>query len=239
MRMLMPSHDVVRDDEISLRNRMVRIMQQVATQGLARSSDGNLSARLTSKRYLITPSGIYKPDLEADDLIVIDENGQVVAGRPGLQPTSEIALHLEVYQRRPEIGAVLHAHPPCATALTIVGIPFPMDFIPEAWLGLGEVVIAPYATPGTRELALSVREAIRHSNVVLLSHHGSLTIGRTLPETLMLLERVEHTARTYLLAQAVGQPQPLPAERLAELRRLREQTAAPEAAAGSSASSNL
>lgn len=215
------------ENEVSLRRTVARVMRRLAAQELVRSSDGNISLRLAPGRYLATPSGVYKAALTADDLIVVDENGRLVAGRPGLTPTSEILMHLEAYRQRPDIGAVLHAHPPYATALTIAEIPFPMNFIPEAWLALGEVPTAPYATPGTAELALSIRGLIRQSNSVLLSHHGSLTVGRTLEEALIALERLEHTARTYLLAQAIGQPQPLSGESLAELKRLRQRLVGP------------
>ncbi len=212
----------------ALRRELIRVQRIVTDQGLACSSDGNLSVRLGEDRFLITPSGLHKMSMDADDLIVVDGEGRIVEGKTGLSPTSEVLMHREAYRERPDINAVLHAHPPCATALTIAEIPFPMDLIPEALIGLGSVPVAPYATPGTEALAHSIRGLLRDANAILLSHHGSLTVGRTLEEALIALERMEHTARTYFLAKATGGIHPLPAEEIVRLRetgrRWREKT---------------
>ena len=128
-------------------------------------------------------------------------------------------MHLEAYRQRPDINAVLHAHPPYATALTIAGIPFPTNLLPEVLIALGDVPTVPYATPGTPALAESIRAPIQAHNTVLLSNHGSISVGRTLEEALIALERLEHTAYTYHLARELGDPIPLPDD---ELKRLRE-----------------
>ena len=206
--------------EERLRQEIVRVTQITAERGLLSSSDGNLSARLDAERVLITPSGVYKATLEPQDLIVIDMQGDVLEARAGLRPTSETRMHLEVYHQRPDVDAVLHAHPLYATALTIAAIPFPLDVIPEALLGLGDVPTAPYATPGTPDLALSIRDLIQSHNNVLLSHHGSLTVGKTLEEALIALERLEHTARAFFIAQTLGAVVRLPQEELARLRAM-------------------
>jgi len=211
----------MKEYETNLRREIIRVTRIVSAQGLSRSSDGNISGRLDDKRFLITPSGLYKMTMTPEDLVIVDREGRALEARPGLRPTSEILMHLEVYRQRPEINAVLHAHPPYATALTIVGIPLPIDILPEVLATLGEVPTAPYATPGTEELALSIREPIREHNAVLLSHHGSLTVGKTLEEALIALERIEHAARTYYLARTLGRVRPLPPEEIAKLRSLR------------------
>ncbi|MGB7539647.1 MAG: class II aldolase/adducin family protein [Anaerolineales bacterium] len=207
-------------DTQQLRREIIRVVRIVTDQGLVCSSDGNISVRLGEDRFLITPSGLHKMSLREDDLIVVDGKGQTVEGKPGLTPTSEVLMHLEAYRERPDIHAVLHAHPPRATALTIAGIPFPLDLIPEALIGLGSVPVAPYATPGTVELAHSIRGLLQDTNSILLSHHGSLTVGATLEEALVALERLEHTAHTYFLAKAAGAIHPLPADGLARLREI-------------------
>lgn len=205
-------------DTQQLRREIIRVLYLVTDQGLACSSDGNLSVRMGEDRFLITPSGLHKMSMGEEDLIVVDGKGQVIEGKPGLSPTSEVPMHMEAYRERSDINAVLHAHPPCATALTIAEIPFPMDLIPEALIGLGSVPTAPYATPGTEELAHSIRGLLRDTNSILLSHHGSLTVGRTLEEALIALERMEHTAHTFFLAKAAGAIHPLPAEEMVRLR---------------------
>ena len=209
-----------KENEFKLRQEIIQVTRIVAEQGLIRSSDGNTSVRLDDERFLITPSGLYKMTMEPDDLIIIDWKGQMVKGRPGLHPTSETQMHLEAYRQRPDVNAVLHAHPSYATALTIAEIPFPVNLIPEVLLTLGDVPTASYATPGTEELALSISDLIREHDGVLLSHHGSLTVGKTLEEALIALERIEHTARTFFLARALGAMNFLPSDEVAKLRQI-------------------
>ena len=207
-------------NEYRLRQEIIRVTRIVANQGLIRSSDGNISVRLNEDRFLVTPSGLYKMSMEPDDPIVVDESGKVIEGKPGLKPTSEVGMHLEAYRQRPDINAVLHAHPPYATALTIAGIPFPTDILPEVLIALGDVPTAPYATPGTRSLAESIQEPIKNHNAVLLSNHGSITVGKTLEEALIALERLEHAAYTFHLAQELGGLNPIPKDELARLREI-------------------
>jgi len=207
-------------NEYRSRQEIIRVTRIVANQGLIRSSDGNISVRLDDSRYLVTPSGLYKMSMEPDDPIVVDRNGVVLEGKSGLRPTSEVGMHLEVYRQRPDINAVLHAHPPYATALTIAGIPFPTHLLPEVLIALGDVPTAPYATPGSPALAESIQVPIKEHNMVLLSNHGSISIGRSLEETLIALERLEHAAYTYHLARALGNLNPLPDDELTRLREI-------------------
>ncbi|MCP4142577.1 MAG: class II aldolase/adducin family protein [Chloroflexi bacterium] len=209
-------------NEYQLRQEIIRVTRIVANQGLIRSSDGNLSVRLDENRILMTPSGLYKMSMEPDDPIVVNEQGEVLIGKPGLKPTSEINMHLEAFRQRPDINAVLHAHPPYATALTIAGLPFPTDYLPEVLIALGDVPVANYGTPGTPALAESIQKFIKDHNAIILSHHGSLTVGETLEEALIGLERLEHAAYTYSLAHNLSQPVPLSEEELTHLREVGE-----------------
>jgi L-fuculose-phosphate aldolase len=161
---------------------------------------------------------VHKSSMKLEDLIVMDMDGKVVLGRDSLHPTSETPMHLEVYNQRPDIHAVIHAHPPFSTALSISGKPFPVEYIPEVMIALGDVPTAAYATPGTQEMADSIHELILTHNCLLLSHHGSLTVGSTLEEALIALERMECAAYTLWISQAFGPPIPLSPERLEVLR---------------------
>ena len=210
-------------NEYQLRKEMIRVTRIVANQGLIRSSDGNLSARLDESRFLMTPSGLYKMSMEPDDPIVVNENGEVLNGKPGLKPTSEINMHLEAFRQRPDVNAVLHAHPPYATALTIAGLPFPTNYLPEVLIALGDVPVAQYGTPGTPALAESIQEFIKDHNAIILSHHGSITVGKSLEEALIALERLEHAAYTYYLAHNLSTPVPLPDKELDDLRAIGNQ----------------
>ncbi len=207
-------------NEYRLRLEIIRVTRIVANQGLIRSSDGNISIRLGDDRFLVTSSGLYKMAMEPDDPIIVNQLGDVLEGKTGLRPTSEVYMHLEAYNQRPDINAVLHAHPPYATALTIAGIPFPTNLLPEVLLALGDVPTTPYATPGTQSLAESIRGPIKNHNSVLLSNHGTLSVGKTLEEALIALERLEHAAYTYHLARQLGELNPLPDAELAHIREL-------------------
>jgi|SRR5690606_11468311 len=215
--MTINSNAAQRWSEAELREEIVRITRIVADQRLARSSDGNISVRLAEGRFLITPRSVYKMRLRPEDLVVVDADGNLLEGRDGMGPTSEVAMHMEVYRQRPDVNAVLHAHPPYATALTLVGLPFPTNYLPEVMIALGPVPTAPYARPQTMALADSIRDLIREHNNVLLSHHGSISVGPNLEKALIDLERMEHTAYTYFLSRSLGEPIPLPEEEVAGL----------------------
>ena len=211
---------MINENELDLRNELIRVNRILTERGLIRSSDGNISARLNHDSLLVTPSGVYKSALRPEDLIKIDTAGNVQAAKASLHPTSETLMHLEVYRQRPEINAVIHAHPPFGTALTIAGKPFPVEYIPEVLIALGDVPTAAYATPGTQSLADSIHDLILSHDCILLSHHGSLTLGHNLEEALIAVERMEHAAYTLWICQAFGAPIPLPPKELENLRRM-------------------
>ncbi len=213
-----------RATEHELRQEMVRIGRLMWERGLVAATDGNLSARLGSDRLLVTASGLSKGFLSTDDLVVIRLDGEPVSfyrGR-GLRASSEISMHLEVYRQRPDVHAVVHAHPPLATAFSIAGVSLARCVIPEVIVTLGGIPTAEYATPGTLEVPESIRLAIRDHDALILAHHGSLTVGSTLWQAYLRLEKVEHTAQITLTAQQLGQVRTLSSpdvEKLAEKRR--------------------
>jgi L-fuculose-phosphate aldolase len=207
-----------------LRQEMVRIGHLIWERGYVAATDGNLSARLGSDRLLVTPSGVSKGFLSADELIVIDLDGRplpLVRGR-GQQPSSEILMHLEVYRQRADVQAVVHAHPPVATAFSIAGVSLARCVLPEVIMTLGGIPTTDYATPGTMEVPDSIRQAICDYDAIIMAHHGGLTVGRTLWEAYLRLEKVEHTAQITLAAQQLGRVNtlsPQAVERLASRRR--------------------
>ena len=204
------------------RKEIVYTNQVCVDSGLIRSSDGNISIRLDDDRFLVTPAGLYKRRLKSKQLLVVNHQGKIIKGKGDLKPSSELLMHLEAYRQRGDIGAVLHAHPPYSTALTIAGIPFPTSIVPEIPVLLGEVATAPYATPGTQELALSISDLIKDHDSILLSNHGSLTVGKTLEGALLALERMELAAQTYYLAINLGKVNPLPEAEVKHLKAIGE-----------------
>jgi len=207
--------------ERKFRKQIVYTNRVCVDNGLIRSSDGNISIRLDADRFLITPSGLYKRCLKRKQILVVDGKGQLIHGKGSLEPSSELLMHLEAYRQREDIGAVLHAHPSYSTALTVAGIPFPEDIVPEVLALLGEVPTAQYAVPGTQDLAHSIREPIKSHDAVLLSNHGSLTVGKTLEQALIALERMEFAAQIYYLAYNLGKVNPLPEAEINRLKSLR------------------
>jgi L-fuculose-phosphate aldolase len=215
---------VKRMGEHELRREMVRVGRIMWERGYVAATDGNLSARLGADRLLVTGSGVSKGFLRDEDLVVIRMDGEPVSAYRGRrqQASSEISMHLEVYRQRPDVEAVVHAHPPVATAFSIAGVSLARCVIPEVIVTLGAIPTAAYAMPGTLEVPASIREAIQEYDAIILAHHGSLTAGHSLWEAYLRLEKVEHTAEITLAAQQLGQVRTLPpeaVEKLAEKRR--------------------
>ena len=205
--------------ERQFRKQIVYTNRICVENSLIRSSDGNISIRLDTDRFLITPSGLYKRRLKRGQILIVNSKGELIHGKGDLKPSSERLMHMEAYRQREDIGALLHAHPPYSTALTLAGIPFPENIVPEILALLGEVATAHYAVPGTQDLAKSISEPIKTHDAILLSNHGSLTVGRTLEQALIALERMEFAAQLYYLANNLGKIIPLPE---AEIKRLRD-----------------
>jgi L-fuculose-phosphate aldolase len=207
--------------EKQIRKQIAYTNRVCVESGLIRSSDGNISVRMNADRILVTPSGLYKRRLKPGQILVVDRSGALVRGEGQLKPSSELLMHLEVYEQREDIHTVLHAHPPYATALTIAGIPFPVNIVPEVITLVGEVATVPYATPGTRELAESISQPIKTHDAILLSNHGSLTVAATLDQALITLERIELAAQIYYLAANLGNINLLPEEEISRLMKMK------------------
>lgn len=210
--------------ERDLRLAILEVGRLCYSQGLMPANNGNISARMGEDRIVITPSTLSKGRMELDDLLVIDLDGRVLKAdsRKRRRISSETPMHLEAYRQRSDIRAVIHAHPAHATALTVAGIPFPDDVLPELLEGLGPVPTTDFATPSSDENAFSIRGHIAAHDAVLIRNHGAITVGRDLEEALVNLERVEHVARVITLALGLGDIQRLPPgmiEKLHDLRR--------------------
>lgn len=158
----------------------------------------------------MTPSGVNKGYLAPADLVVVDLAGAKVRGRG--RPSTELRMHLAAYAARPDAGAVVHAHPLTAVALTVAGRPAPNDLVPEASVVLGEVAIAAFATPGTEEVPRSISPLLARHDVVILERHGALALGATLFQAFDRIETLERVARVALLARLAGSCEPLPRE---------------------------
>ena len=166
------------------------------------STDGNISVRLDSRRVLTSPTGMSKGMMSPDDLVITDLQGRKVAGRR--EASSELAMHLLIYNRRPEVHAVVHAHPPAATAHAAAGIPLNKALLSELIIALGCIPVAQYGTPGTQELSDALEPLVQHNDAILLANHGVVTCGPDLLTAFFRMETVEHFAQVTLMTELLG-----------------------------------
>jgi L-fuculose-phosphate aldolase len=190
--------------------RMALCCRQLAARGLIAGRDGNLSVRIGPQRVLVTPSGHIKALLTAADMVEVDLAGKPRA-RGRRKPTSELDLHLRILRHRPDVQAIVHAHPPTATGFAVAGQEIPDNLLPELIFVVGPVPLVPYGKSGTPELGERVVPFLDDTrcNALLLANHGAVTMGTTLDEAWIRMESLEHSARIIAAAQRIGQPQPL------------------------------
>jgi L-fuculose-phosphate aldolase len=198
---------------------IVRCCRRLWEAGLIAGADGNVSVRLGPDRLLVTPRGLHKAELTPRDLVEVTLTGD--RRRGSRQATTELDLHLRAYRRRGDCGAVVHAHPPIATAFAVAGEPMPADVLPELIVYLGEVPVAPYATTGTPALGDVVEPLFSRHVAVLLANHGAVTWGPDLATARIRMERLEHSARILLAARLLGRTNRLSPDQIDVLERLR------------------
>src|SRR5215204_6147129 len=183
------SNGTNRISEWKLKEQMCDIGRRIWQKGFCAGNEGNHSYRLSADRVLCTPTGISKGNLKPDDLCVVDMEGKQVSGKR--KRTSEILMHLTIYKNRPDVKAVIHSHPPHATAFAVAGVDLPTCIHPEAEVFLGVVPTAKYVTPGDTRLGESLLPYVKDSNTILLQNHGSVTFATTLEEAYYKLEIVD------------------------------------------------
>ncbi len=207
------------NSEEHARAAIVEIGRRLHAREFVASNDGNVSVRLDADRLLTTPTGVSKGFMTPDMLVVTDFEGRKLAG--GRNPSSELLMHLAVYRHRPEVNAVVHAHPPVATGFAVAGIELNRAVLAEVVTTLGSIPIADYGTPSTHELADAVERHIATHDGLLLANHGALTVSRDLMSAYYKMETVEHFARISLVARLLGGERLLSREEVARLQSLR------------------
>jgi len=204
---VIPPRRVILPAERKFREEIVRYGRMLHERGFVAAMDGNLSVRLKHDRILVTPTCVSKGAMRPGDMVVVDCEGRHVAGRRHV--TSEIGMHLLVYNRRPDVQAIVHAHPPTATGFAAAGIPLTEPLVCEVVMGLGCIPLARYGTPGTSELAQTLEPYVDSYDAILMSNHGVVTYGDTLEHAYMKMETVEHFAQIALVTHLLGRQQPL------------------------------
>src|SRR5690349_17519428 len=208
-----------RVSEWKLKEQMCDIGRRIWLKGFCAGNEGNHSYRIGENRILCTPTGISKGNLKPDDLCVVDMEGKQVGG--SRKRTSEILLHLAIYKARADVKAVIHSHPPHATAFAVAGVDLPTCIHPEAEVFLGAVKTAKYVTPGDTRLGESILPYVKECNTVLLQSHGVVTYSPDLEQAYYQLEIVDAYARILLLAKQVGSIRPLDGAEMKELLELK------------------
>jgi L-fuculose-phosphate aldolase len=200
------------------RDQIVEICRRMYARRLVSGGQGNVSVRLDPESILITPSGVNKGFIQADDLVVADMDGRPVD--PGRVVSSEVKVHLAAYRRRPDCAAVVHAHPMASVALTLAGVSLEPVYLPESVITLGIVPTGTYATPSSAELADGVDRLAGDHNVIMMERHGAVCLGSDLSVAYDRLESLEHNAMIVLMASMLGSPGPLPAGEIEKLRAI-------------------
>src|SRR5438876_2249921 len=205
--------------ESSLRADIVDIGRRLYARGYTALIVGNISVRLGGDRLRMTPKSVCKGFMTPEMMCVTDLDGRKLQGER--DPSSEMLMHLEVYRQRPDVHAVVHAHPPIATGFAVAGIPLDRAVLAEVLTTLGSVPIAAYATPSTRELPEAVRKYIRAHDGMLLANHGALTVGGDLYSAYYKMETIEHFAKISLVARLLGRENLIAREEVDRLQGLR------------------
>jgi L-fuculose-phosphate aldolase len=205
--------------ESSLRADIVEIGRRMYARGYTASNDGNISVRLGADRLLMTPKSVCKGFMTPDMMCITDLEGRKLQG--DRDPSSEMLMHLEVYRQRPDVQAVVHAHPPTATGFAVAGIPLDRAVLAEVLTTLGSIPIADYATPSTKALPEAVRKYIKAHDGMLLANHGALTVGADLYGAYYKMETIEHFAKISLVARLLGRENLLSREEVMRLQELR------------------
>ena len=188
--------------EDKLRAEIARFCHLIYEKSYVASTDGNVSVRLPDGHIMCTPTICNKGFVKPEDMVIIDSKGQRVKGER--KASSEIAMHILIYEMRRDINAVVHAHPQCATAYAAAGIPLNKALISEVVLALGCIPLTQYGTPGTPELSDQLRPFIKDFDALLMSNHGVVTYGANLEEAFNRMDTVEHFAKISIYTKILG-----------------------------------
>ncbi len=203
-----------------IKKEICEVGHKLWAKGFVAANDGNISVKVNDHEYYCTPTGVSKGDLTPDMIIKVDENGKKLEGK--LNPSSEIKMHMRVYRERPDVTAVVHAHPPVATAFTVADIDLDQYILPEAVLTIGNVPTCDYGTPSTMEIPDSLDPYLQNHDAFLLRNHGALTVGCNLTKAFFVMEEVEFNALICKYAMDLGAVHEISSEQLKKLMDLRK-----------------
>lgn len=207
--------------EYEVRKQICEIGKRVYSNGFVAANDGNISVRISENEVIATPTGVSKGYMTPDMLCKVNMKGEVISANGNYKPSSEIKMHLRVYEQRPDVKSVVHAHPPYATSFAIAGIPLNKPIMPEAVIALGCVPIAEYGTPSTTEIPDAVEKYLQSYDAVLLENHGALSYGADLITAYFKMESLEFYAKLTYYSTMLGGPKELNNKQVEQLYQLR------------------
>ncbi|MBE6595853.1 MAG: class II aldolase/adducin family protein [Ruminococcaceae bacterium] len=205
-----------------LKEQICDVCRKMWQQGWVAANDGNVSVKLDDGTFLATPTGVSKSFITPDKLVRIDGEGKVLEGAPGYKPSSEIKMHLRCYRERPDVGAVVHAHPPTATGFAVAGKSMDKYSMIETVIAIGSIPLTPYGTPSTDEVPEAITPYLAEHDVMLLQNHGALTVGCDLITAYYRMETLELFAKISLVAELLGGAKEIPMPEIEKLLYLRE-----------------
>jgi L-fuculose-phosphate aldolase len=207
--------------EYEIKKEICEIGRRIYDKGMVAANDGNISVKINDNEFLCTPTGVSKGFMTPDYICKVDKKGNVIQASGNFKPSSEIKMHMRVYEERPDVMSVVHAHPMYGTGFAIAGIPLTQPIMPEAIIALGEVPIAAYGTPSTMEIPDAISKYLQTYDAILLENHGALTYSDSLLAAYHKMESLEFYAQLLFISKQLGGPKELPdyeVEKLCDLR---------------------
>ena len=210
-----------------IKKQLCDIGRRIYQNGFVAANDGNFSVKISENEFYCTPTGVSKGYMTPDMILKVDGRGNMLEPNAKYKPSSEFKMHLRVYQERPDVTAVVHAHPPVATAHAVCGMPLDSMIMPEVIIFLGEVPLTKYGTPSTMEIPEAISDALKDHDAVLLENHGALSVGVDLTQAYFRMETLEYWAKVSLYAKQLGGAQELTCEQIERLIEIRKQMKLP------------
>lgn len=204
-------------NEMTIREEICEIGRRMYGRRMVAANDGNISVRLSDDTVLCTPTGVSKGFMKPEQLCKTDLSGKVLEAAEGFGPSSEVKMHLRVYQKRPDIKAVVHAHPIFATSFAVMGRSLETPIMPEVIVNFGKIPLAPYGTPSTAEIPDAIEPYLADYQAILLESHGALTWAQDLLSAYMKMESVEFYAELLYRTTQLGGPRELDVGKLKRL----------------------
>lgn len=214
-------------NEFELKKLICEIGKRIYDRNMVAANDGNISVKLNDNEFLCTPTGVSKGFMTPEYICKVDAKGNVIQANKGFRPSSEVKMHMRVYEKRDDVNAVVHAHPTYATSFAIAGIPLTQPIMPEAVISLGCVPLAKYGTPSTMEIPDSIEEFLPYYDSVLLESHGALSWGGDLTTAYYKMESTEFYAELLYKAKALGGPKEFDDATVDRLYQLRKEMGLP------------